>query len=81
MPHHKSTAKRLRQNARERAYNRAVRTRVRNAVKVARQDENGDAGARVILAHSELDRAVRKGVVPRRRADRLKSRLARNASK
>lgn len=79
MPHNKSTQKRLRQNAKERAYNRAVRSGVRSVVKSARKAEGEAAAAELVTVYSSLDRAVKKGVVPKRRAARLKSRLARRA--
>lgn len=79
MPHNKSTAKRLRQNAKERAYNKAVRSGVRSVVKTARKAEGEAAAAEVVKVYASLDRAVKKGVVPKRRAARLKSRLARRA--
>jgi small subunit ribosomal protein S20 len=80
MPHHKSTIKRLRQNVKERAYNRAVRTRTRALVKTARAAEGADAKSALTSAYAGLDRAVKLGVVPKRRAARLKSRLAKRAN-
>lgn len=77
MPHHKSTIKRLRQNVKERAYNRAVRTRTRALVKSVRQP---DGAASLDSAYSGLDHAVKLGVIPKRRAARLKSRLAKHAA-
>ena len=81
MPHHKSTVKRLRQNVKQRAYNKALRTRVRNVIKDARDAEKGDVQAKVVSAHAHLDRAVKQGIVKRATADRLKSRLAKHANR
>ena len=82
MPQHKSAEKRVKTNERDRKRNVAMRSRLRKAV--ATQRETGDADtARKNLpaAVSEIDRAERKGIIPGRRADRLKSRLARRANK
>jgi len=81
MPHNKSTIKRLRQNVKERAYNRAIRTRTRVLIKNARQAEGSAVESAVVSAHAGLDRAVKLGVMPKRRAARLKSRLSRQANR
>ena len=81
MPHHKSTIKRLRQNVKQRTYNRALRTRVRNVIKDARSADKSDVQAKVVSAHAHLDRAVKLGIVKRATADRMKSRLAKHANR
>jgi small subunit ribosomal protein S20 len=76
----KSAMKRMRQNERRRLRNRAVRSKVRTAVKIARTvpvGEGGDAVATVRDAIRALDRAVTKGVIHRNTAARKKSALAR----
>jgi small subunit ribosomal protein S20 len=77
MPQHASAKKRMRTNERDRQKNRAVKSIVRGATKRVRQTlgEN-DAPAALRNAHSVLDNAARKGVVHRKKVDRLKSRLA-----
>lgn len=80
MPHHKSTIKRLRQNEAERTYNRAVRTRLRNAIKAVHAAPKDAAVATLTAAYADLDRAVKKGVIPRERAARIKSRLAKKVN-
>lgn len=85
MANHKSARKRTRQAIKRRARNRHVRTRVRSALKQARAVVGaGDAAATpeaVRQAESLLRRAASKGIIPRQRASRLVSRLARAASK
>ena len=84
MANHKSARKRARQTAKRRARNRHVRTGVRSALKVAREAvATGDAEktpAALREAESKLRRASSKGVIPRKRASRLVSRLARSAN-
>ncbi len=81
MPHTKSTSKRLRQSKIRRTYNRAVRTRMRNVIKTARGAEGADAATHVSGVYANLDRAVKRGVVTRRHAARIKSRLALRANR
>jgi small subunit ribosomal protein S20 len=77
---HKSALKRARQNVVRRARNKAVRTRVKNAVKDVRQAaaENGDAVQdKLKQAKSVIDKAATKGVIHKRTAARKVSRLSR----
>ena len=75
----KSGLKRRRQNEVRRDRNRAVRTRVRNAIKALRTAiAAGDAGLiKDMLPHtvSVIERGVRKGVFHRNTASRYKSQL------
>ena len=76
----KSAIKRMKQSERRRVRNRAVRSRVRAAVKGARQALDAKAPesrTTVLAAMRTLDRAVAKGVVHRNTAARRKSALAR----
>jgi small subunit ribosomal protein S20 len=73
----KSAMKRIRQNERRRLRNRAVRSQVRTAVKVARTIEGPEQRATIEEAIRSLDKAVSKGVVHRNTAARKKSALAR----
>jgi small subunit ribosomal protein S20 len=73
----KSAMKRMRQSEVRRQRNRAVRSRVRTAIKAARAAEGDGARAAVVEAIRTLDRAVTKGVVHRNTAARKKSALAR----
>jgi len=80
----KSGLKRRRQNEVRRLRNRAVRTRVRNAIKALRTAiASGDAGTVTTLLPqtvSAIDVGVRKGVIPGNTAARTKSRLMSQAA-
>ena len=75
MANTKSGAKRMRQNERRRLRNRALRSKLRTAVKSARAP-GADTGT-VGEAIRALDKAVTKGVIHRNTAARKKSALAR----
>lgn len=81
MANHKSALKRIRQSERRRKRNQHIRTRMRTVVKRCRDAfDSGDAGrASEAFAHAEREirRAATKGVIPKQRADRSISRLAR----
>lgn len=74
-----SAKKRIRQNEKQQARNKAIRSRARTYVKLARNAMRaGDPEASkeaVQMAISELDRAVARGVLHRNNASRRKSRL------
>lgn len=79
MPHHKSAVKRLRTAERSRRRNIAIKSVLRKQLK--RQRAAGTEGAELLPeTHAVLDRAVRKGVIPKTRASRLKSRTARKTT-
>ncbi len=82
MANHKSARKRARQSEKRRVRNRQVRTRLRSAVKqahtaLADSGKAGELGAEVRNAEVLLRRAASKGLIPKQRASRLVSRLAR----
>lgn len=77
MANTKSAMKRMRQSERRRVRNRAVRSKVRTAVKVARTADGPEQRAAIQDAIRTLDKAVSKGVVHRNTAARKKSALAR----
>ena len=80
MANTKSAQKRMRQEEARRLRNRAVRSRIRTAVKTARAavgTPGGDPRAVVLEAIRALDKAVAKGVIHRNTAARKKSALAR----
>ena len=77
MANTKSAIKRIRQNERRRVRNRAVRSKVRTALKVARTIEGPEQRAIIAEAIRSLDKAVSKGVIHRNTAARKKSSLAR----
>jgi small subunit ribosomal protein S20 len=81
MANTKSALKRMRQNENRRQRNRAIRSRVRTALKLARAavaEKVGTASVSVGEAIRILDRAVTKGVVHKNTAARKKSRLVRH---
>lgn len=76
----KSAIKRMKQSEQRRLRNRAVRSRVRAAVKGARQaleTKAPESRATVLAAMRTLDRAATKGVMHRNTVARRKSALAR----
>jgi ribosomal protein S20 len=74
MPHHKSAVKRVRTNKRDQTKNIAVRSELKTLLKkMADQPTNTDVMKKTV---SELDRAVKKGVLKKAVANRRKSRLA-----
>ena len=80
MPNVKSAEKRRRTNKIREARNKAARSKLRTAVKKARQVEAEGADAAQLQAKSLLDRAARKRLIHPNKAARLKSQLARAAN-
>jgi len=81
---HKSAEKRARQDARRRDRNRVVKSRAKSTVKALRADlDAGAAGLRDKLRETEsiLRKAASRGAIPKRRASRLVSRLAKRVAK
>lgn len=70
LPHAK---KALRASRRKAAYNAPVKARMRNAIKKFRKEPNQ---ANLDEAYSAIDRALKRNIVHRNKAARLKSRLA-----
>ncbi len=70
----------MRVSARRQARNRSVKSRLRTLEKnyraLAAAGKPEEAAAALKAATSALDRAARRGTIPRGRADRKKSRLA-----
>jgi len=84
MANTKQAKKRAGQNDKRRARNRSVKTRIRSVLKSTRAVAAADgAKAKEIQPStaSLLDTAVRKGVLHRRTASRLKSRVAKAVNK
>jgi len=79
MPHTKSAAKRMRQAEKRRLRNKAWRTRVKNAVREAREAILGGDRERAFELVREavrvIDKAVSKGVLHKNEGARRKSRL------
>ena len=78
MPSHKSAWKRMRQNERKRMRNRAHRSFLRGTVRsFTTLDEVEQATEQFPEVVSTIDKAVKKGIIHRRKAARLKSQLSR----
>ena len=84
MANHASALKRARQNERRRVRNKAVRTRLRGAIKSVRQaieaKDQEAASAAMKAAEPIIDQAASKGVLPKRTAARKISRLAKQVN-
>ncbi|NIR45563.1 MAG: 30S ribosomal protein S20 [Gemmatimonadetes bacterium] len=77
MPNTKSAIKRLRQSERRRVQNKAVRSRLRTAVKRVRTATDAAQAAEYYRdAASLLDRAASRGIIHDNTASRSKARLA-----
>ena len=84
MARHKSAQKRARQDLKRREHNRGIRAKTRSVVKTLRSEI--DTGAQALEAklreaEGSLRRAASKGIIPKRRASRLVSRLNKAANK
>lgn len=71
---HLSAMKRQRQNEKRRARNKAARSALKTAIKKARTLKTKEEIAKTVPA---IDKAATKGIIPRKRASRLISRLSR----
>lgn len=84
MAHSLSAMKRVRQNEKHRARNRADRTRLRTQIKKLRQAMEADdaATAKTLLPEtmSLVDVMVKKGVIHENAGNRYKSRLSRRVA-
>ena len=80
-----SAKKRIRQNEDRRKRNQKVRSRVRtkinNFLEALEAEDVEQAEDRLRAVEAQLDRAVSKGVLPRNRASRKTSRLAKRLNK
>jgi small subunit ribosomal protein S20 len=76
----KSAEKRNRQATKKRARNRTRVSRLRTAVKKYGQADSKKKAEALPATHSEIDRALAKGVIHRNAAARYKSRLAKKAA-
>ena len=79
MPHHKSAVKRMRTTKRDRTRNTAVRSELKTLLKKMADKPSDQEVMRLTV--SEIDRAVKKGVVKKAVANRRKSRLAKAANR
>lgn len=80
MANHASAEKRNRQRIRRTERNRSAKSELRTEIKKARAAvaaKPADAVAAVKNAVSKADKTASKGIIPRKRAARIKARLAR----
>ena len=78
MPMNKSMEKRLRQLRKATARNRGYRSRMRTAMRAAREageERADDAAARISDAQKAIDKAAKVGAIHAKKAARTKSRL------
>jgi len=79
LPKLKSAKKRLRTNAKAYERNRAIRSRMRTAVKrVLQAPDKATAETALQAAISVVDKTARKGIIHKNAAARYKSRLSRS---
>lgn len=85
MPNNKSCKKRLITNAKRNERNRQNRAMMRSKIKVYRNTIEAasaeDRAAALTEMYSLIDTQARKGLMPKSRASRLKSRMAAAAAK
>jgi small subunit ribosomal protein S20 len=81
MPQHKSCEKRMRSSRGRNRYNRAMKSAIKTAIKKLQNSEGESLEPDFREVVSDLDRAARKGVIPKNRADRRKSRLAKQLAR
>lgn len=79
MPQHKSCEKRLKQDLKRNERNRAARGNLRTSVRKFRELELAQRAGEYASLQSLLDKAVKKGIISKNRAARLKSRLSPSA--
>ncbi|HAU98857.1 MAG TPA: 30S ribosomal protein S20 [Candidatus Pacebacteria bacterium] len=73
MPIIKSAIKALRQQIKKGAHNRSVKTSLRGMVKKARSTPTAES---LSTAFSSLDRAVKRNIIHKNKAARMKSKLS-----
>ncbi|MFH1699979.1 MAG: 30S ribosomal protein S20 [Candidatus Zixiibacteriota bacterium] len=75
MPHHKSCVKRLRQSANDKVRNNAIRTLLKKTIKDTRASLATGEEVDLKKAYASIDKVWSKGVIHKRKAARLKSRM------
>ena len=77
MPHHKSCKKRVKTAAKANLRNQIVKSRIKTAIKKVRLATSPETAADALkLVYSELDKAVKHGVIHKNKAANQKSGLA-----
>jgi len=81
MPQHKSAIKRVRQNARRQARNKADLSKMRSLVRKVQSSKEKDKAATALKAAVQfMDRLATKGVIHRNKAANTKSKLTKFVS-
>lgn len=81
MPNIKSAKKRLKQSRKRREHNKDVKSSIRTVTKrLLETDAQDEAEEMLRQASSMLDRAARRGILPKNAVARRKSRLTRYVS-
>jgi len=76
MPQNRSMKKRLRQLRKRTVRNRGYRSRMRSAIRAAREGVGGENAVTVLhSAQSAIDKAAKAGAIHHRKAARIKSRM------
>lgn len=79
MPNNNSAKKRLRQSVRQNVRNQKTKKTLKQSIRTVTEN-NGAAGSEEISqAYSNIDKALKKGIMHKNKAGRLKSMLARTA--
>ena len=85
MPNLKTSIKDLRQNRRRKVYNNRLRNRIKKSIKkqnsLVQEEKNTDAQKNIKNVYKVLDKAARKNIIKKGKADRVKSRLTKNLNK
>lgn len=81
MPQNKSMKKRLRQLRKRTLRNRAYRSRMRTAIRAAREAAGSENAATLLsVAQGAIDKAAKVGAIHHRKAARIKSRVMKRLS-
>jgi small subunit ribosomal protein S20 len=75
----KSAQKRIRQTARRRARNQGATAHLRSSIKKYRAADPAGKAKALPSTYSEIDKALKRGIIHKNAAARYKSRLARKA--
>lgn len=85
MPNLQTSIKDLRQNKRRKIYNDRLRKRMKRAIKkqnsLIEESKQADAEKNIKNVYKVLDKAAKKNVIKKGKADRIKSRLTNNLNK
>lgn len=85
MPNLKTSIKDLRQNKRRNEFNNRLRKRTKRAIKkqntLIETEKQAEAEKNIRNVYKVLDKAAKKNVIKKGKADRIKSRLTNNLNK